>query len=213
MKDIEIQSQRKKIECLLLKVCNLSKQLKNKSDHISELDNQIVSLNQKLNIAEEKASQDHIQMELGQSKNCLNQKLTDVEKIEKFKIHVNSVHNQLKPFECKICSKTLKSNINLKQHIDAVHKKMKPHQCQICAKKFSQNTHLKGHINSVHNTDRPFECKICAKRFSQNTHLKGHINSVHNTERPFECKICIKNFATNSGLRKHIIIQHNKLKL
>ncbi len=87
IKDIEIQSQRKKIECLLLKVCHLSKKLKtksnhisdlnnevvslnqklkNKSYHISELDNHIVNLNQKLKRAEEKAALDQIQMDLRQ---------------------------------------------------------------------------------------------------------------------------------------------------
>jgi|LakMenEpi03Aug12_release.lakeMendotaPanAssembly.Ray.scaffolds.fasta_scaffold506787_2 hypothetical protein len=102
MKDIEIQSQRKKIDRLLLKVGHLSKKLKIKSNHISEmnyefaslnqklknksyhileLDNQIVNLNQKLKRAEEKAPQDQIQMDLRQNTHCLNQEFTDVDKI------------------------------------------------------------------------------------------------------------------------------------
>jgi hypothetical protein len=88
IKDIELNSQKKKYECLLLKVRHLNQEVEFKSIHISELENEINNLNQKwksnsrtkarvseleteiknlrqkLKSADEKAKEDQIRMEL-----------------------------------------------------------------------------------------------------------------------------------------------------
>jgi len=224
MKDIEIQSQRKKIECLLLKVCYLSQQLKTKSNHISELDYQIFSLNQQLKGAEEKASQDHIQMELRQSKNCISQKFTDGEKIDtilEIKVEnecgMNTEEAQTKSLYIDTASSGLTA--------------MSEQQSQTVTRTMqediqSSETHsiidkgLEGNNLSLYDgktatdarstmKDKKIDCKICSKTLASYGYLKQHVEAVHKKMKPHQCQICAKSFSQNSHLKVHVKSVHN----
>ena len=43
-----------------------------------------------------------------------------------------------------------------KRHIESIHEEMKPFQCDICYKNFSVKRDLKTHIESVHEGKKPF---------------------------------------------------------
>jgi hypothetical protein len=45
---------------------------------------------------------------------------------ESKKNHIKTVHENLKPFECKICLKAFSLKWTLKRHVEAKHKNLKP---------------------------------------------------------------------------------------
>jgi hypothetical protein len=67
----------------------------------------------------------------------------------------------------------------LKMHIQSVHEKLKPFHCNICDHKSSYKLDMKKHIDVVHNQIRSFQCKICQKWFSQKSNFKTHLQQKH----------------------------------
>ena len=63
------------------------------------------------------------------------------------KRHVESVHERIKPFKCKICDFRSAKKCNLKKHIESVHEDFK---CKICEYKTAEKRSLKIHMQSVH---------------------------------------------------------------
>ncbi len=216
MKDVEIQSQRKKIDRLLLKVCHLSKKLKTKSYHISELDNEIVILNQKLKRAEEKAALDQIQMDLRQNTNFLKNKFTDVEKIDTIS-EIKDEHE---------CGKNTEETQTKPLKIDSVHKQ----QPQIVTRTKeedvqSSETHniKEGYNISLDDEktttddrsimkDKKIECNICSKTLASNRTLRNHVNAVHKKMKPHKCQICAVTFSRIGSLKSHVDAIHNNLR-
>ncbi len=219
MKDIEFISQRKKIEGLLLKVCHLSKQLKTKSNHISELKNEIFSLNQKLKSAEEKAALDHIQMDLRQSKNCLNQKFTDVEKIDT----ISEIKDEL---ECRINTEETQTQTR-PLNIDSVDKQQsqtltitKEEDIQTSETHNIKDKGVRESLDDEKTTaddraalkDKKIDCKICSKTLASNRTLRNHVNAVHKKMKPHKCHICAVTFSRVSSLKSHVDSVHNNLR-
>ena len=54
-----------------------------------------------------------------------------------------------------------------------VHTEVKPFNCKICSKGFSESGSLKSHLR-VHTKEKPFTCEICSKGFSVSGDLKRH---------------------------------------
>ncbi|XP_014228423.1 zinc finger protein 28-like [Trichogramma pretiosum] len=125
------------------------------------------------------------------------------------KTHIDTVHNQNKPYQCEICRKSFGKKGTLKTHIHTVHKQSKPFECEICHKSFGYRNVLKNHTNAVHDRNKPFECKICHNSFGLKHHLKNHINAVHNRSKSFECEICHKSFPHKSVLKRHSSSVHD----
>ena len=48
------------------------------------------------------------------------------------KKHIESVHDQKKPFKYDICDQTYYQYFDLKKHIKSVHEKKNPFKCEIC---------------------------------------------------------------------------------
>jgi KRAB domain-containing zinc finger protein len=103
--------------------------------------------------------------------------------------YVESVHEESKPFKCKICDYKSATKGNLKRHIESVHEGIKPFKCTICDFKASQKRNLSKHIESkkchreryivsVHER-KIYACSFCEKSFSRNDYLKKHIASIH----------------------------------
>ena len=53
-------------------------------------------------------------------------------------IHIKSVHEKNKPFECEQCNYKGTANFQLNTHVEAVHEGKKPHECDICGKKWAR---------------------------------------------------------------------------
>jgi uncharacterized Zn-finger protein len=86
--------------------------------------------------------------------------------------------------QCRVCSKRFRSNSALEIHVDGVHNKLRPHKCPICFVGFTQSGHMRSHVNVVHKKIKRFNCKICSKAFSSNYRLKMHIGSIHKKLKP-----------------------------
>ncbi|KAL7305583.1 hypothetical protein TKK_0002314 [Trichogramma kaykai] len=125
------------------------------------------------------------------------------------KIHINSVHKDLKPYHCDVCDKSFTQKFNLRRHIDSVHNGRKPHNCDICGKSFAQKCVLKTHIHSVHNLIN-YPCHICGKTLTRKDNLKIHIDSVHN-QISYRCHICGKSFTQKGSRKFHIISVYNHM--
>ena len=71
-------------------------------------------------------------------------------------MHIDSIHNGKKPFDCNVCSKIFTHKSNLNKHIKIVHEGKKPYACSICSSAFATKQSLKKHIDGVHEGKKPF---------------------------------------------------------
>ena len=51
---------------------------------------------------------------------------------------------------CEICNKCFSSNNSLKVHLKTIHQNLKAYDCTICKKAFGQKGHLNSHIKEIH---------------------------------------------------------------
>ena len=128
------------------------------------------------------------------------------------KIHIETVHEGKKPFQC-----THRKKSSLDAHIAAIHEKKKPYKCFICSLSFAKIGHWKVHerskshqtmikrnkvhkiinINAEETNDNAIEgnntnlenvnlyqCSICDISYPYIQVLKQHIKSVHKGKKP-----------------------------
>ena len=119
-----------------------------------------------------------------------------------FRIHVNSVHLNIKPVQCEVCDKKLRSNIQLKLHIRSVHQK-KTEQCDICFK-FVRNIRI--HKQGQH---KKANCKYCDKQFDKYNTMVYHIQQEHKDREVFKCPSCEYKTKNKNNLKKHDLNKHN----
>ena len=125
------------------------------------------------------------------------------------KQHIAAVHDRKKPFKCLTCDSSFTLNRSLKKHIESVHEGKKPFSCSKCNASFSEGGSLKRHLLSVHERKKPFNCPNCNSTFSQKMHLKRHIGMVHEAKKPYECSFCSSAFSLRQGLKNHIASIHD----
>ena len=92
-----------------------------------------------------------------------------------------------KPYKCKFCENTFKTEQNMKTHM-YTHTGEKPYKCPHCEFKCNSGHSLKRHIRT-HTGEKPYLCQYCDKRFNQMQHLKRHI-ATHTGEKLFKCHEC-----------------------
>ncbi|XP_014229950.1 zinc finger protein 182-like [Trichogramma pretiosum] len=102
-----------------------------------------------------------------------------------------------------LSQKTHERKEGLKRHINTIHKNIRSYECGIRHKSYSRKDTLKSHI-ITHNRSKLLECHICHKSFGRKGNLRTHINAVHIGSKPFECETCHKSFVFKSGLKIHI---------
>ena len=52
-------------------------------------------------------------------------------------------------------------------HVTSVHDGKKPFECEFCDKSFSKKSVLNKHIGSIHDTKKSFVCGFCQKSYYQ----------------------------------------------
>ena len=78
---------------------------------------------------------------------------------------------------CKLCGKTLTTELGLKYHV-AMHEGQYRYHCQFCGRGFSSTTNLKGHLVQ-HTGIKAFLCHICKEEFTYGYMLKRHMQKYH----------------------------------
>ena len=92
--------------------------------------------------------------------------------------HKRSVHEGVK-FECPVCGRMFGQSFDMKIHVETVHKQIKKFKCHLCGMEFGQAVKLKTHIDVVHNKIKAFSCHLCNKSFADAGYRKVHIEEVH----------------------------------
>ena len=99
-------------------------------------------------------------------------------------------------FQCKICSKSLKSPNQLQAHYWRSHNEnieiekdlrvsgIKQVQCQTCNRFFSSNQALKKHVIN-HVAEENLNCEVCSKTYPSKSLLTRHLRSHR---KDFECQ-------------------------
>ncbi len=68
---------------------------------------------------------------------------------------------------------------SLRQHVQTVHENLKPLQCKIYFAAFGTKDHLKRHSTIVHEKLKPFQRKICSTFLGIKGNLHCHIKTVY----------------------------------
>ena len=139
-----------------------------------------------------------------------------------FRIHVRTVHPEVRDYKCTDCEKAFRVKENLVLHFKHVHlgvkyaerpkKPYKPKprkQCPKCDKSFQNNNLLKDHIDVVHEGKIPYVCPHCGKGFKSGKGLTGHI-AIHEGMKKFLCSLCPSSFLTETALKRHVREIHHE---
>lgn len=78
-----------------------------------------------------------------------------------------------KRFECCICCRSFTSTKMIRLHMNTVHNKVKPHLCTFCDYAASNKASLKMHLRQ-HTGEKPFQCDMCAYQTSDHNSLRRH---------------------------------------
>ncbi|CAH0389534.1 unnamed protein product [Bemisia tabaci] len=79
-------------------------------------------------------------------------------------------------FSCDLCGKKFSKKMSLALHIRSLHDGVKPYECQFCLKRFSQKVVRDTHV-ARHTGDYQYGCNECGKRFAAKNKLRFHIKS------------------------------------
>lgn len=81
-------------------------------------------------------------------------------------------------FDCRICNKRFKSEIEVQNHSSEIHGRLHFAFCNKCSKGFLSATGYREHLAMVHKTLRNGpQCHICHKFFMHESRLKTHMKS------------------------------------
>lgn len=149
-----------------------------------------------------------------------------------FRLHMEGIHYNTRPFVCDHCGKQLKSLTALREH-KLVHTEDRPFFCTVCPAAFKNKARLRVHKQThedpkygcnicgkmlqtrrtwrmhklVHTDERRFKCDVCGALFKRSKSLKTHL-LIHAGMRPYVCKYCGRTFSCNANCRSHMMKKH-----
>lgn len=94
------------------------------------------------------------------------------------RVHILSVHLNIKNYECVHCHKRFVAPRLRNRHIKLVHLKVKPFPCDYCDKKFATKFNAQKH-KLMHTKEKPFKCQYCDEFFRYPENIKQHITRKH----------------------------------
>ena len=107
------------------------------------------------------------------------------------------------------CDKAFISPAKAKKHKETVHLNLRRYQCKDCPLSFKTKGALSVHRHYKHSPESQKVCPICDEFFATPTDLKFHIES-HRDPTVLVCKICSKKFKKKCTLDKHVIMHRKK---
>lgn len=113
---------------------------------------------------------------------------------------------------CPMCQEEFSSRLEMFHHLQTVHQDKKPFQCEVCSAKFPYRSSLYNHVR-IHSAFRPFKCDWCDATFRWKNSLQHHKRHVHknegNSSKISFARAAKKHFGTTS-LDKIDLIQFPK---
>ena len=91
------------------------------------------------------------------------------------KVHLNLPLTR--DYVCNICGATYNKSGHLKMHISSIHENLRPHKCEHCGKEFSRRQRLKEHIEGIHQGLLKHKCNYCDKAYNNNGSKWNHMKS------------------------------------
>lgn len=110
--------------------------------------------------------------------------------------------NNVKLYQCEICTRTFKEKSKLKSHRE-IHTDQRNVICPTCGKAFKTAACLRSH-KRVHNPQYMF-CDLCGKSYTQKPELAKHIKFVHYQIREHFCETCGAGFGSKGHLSTHML--------
>lgn len=121
-------------------------------------------------------------------------------------LHVNGVHEKLKPFKCGHCQASFALKYTLEHHLKVSHDKLEPFKCSKCDFSTSKKDDLKIHESSQHQ-QITFNCDICGVKFPHRVDLDFHMSGAHQSKN-FGCTICNERFTHEAYANYHMSYAH-----
>ena len=122
--------------------------------------------------------------------------------------HQVSTKEDVEARTCKLCSKVLSSEINLRSHMKIHLGDGVKFKCQNCSYSTVQKTALIKHQMARH-SDITFSCRVCSKSFKWEIDLQRH--QLKHKGVKFTCEVCDKNFSEKRLLSLHKRTHHEKV--
>uniref|UniRef100_A0A8D8XLE0 Zinc finger protein 91 n=1 Tax=Cacopsylla melanoneura TaxID=428564 RepID=A0A8D8XLE0_9HEMI len=131
--------------------------------------------------------------------------------VSQLRVHVVSVHENVRKYGCEYCGHAFACSSNLAQHI-RIHTGEKPYVCELCGNRYAQSASLYSH-KLTHAQNRCHLCTECGRAFHRVSRLRQHMK-IHTGDRPPRshiCEVCQKGFRSNSEMKRHQQI-HNAVR-
>ena len=127
------------------------------------------------------------------------------EKRSKIIIHVKTVHDKEKPFECRHmnmnCSKKLKTQTSRMKSDETIH--IAPPEVQDIKSQPKEDVFLE-HLGL-------YGCDICEKAMSSALTLEAHYKEIHKSNLAFGCNTCSERYPKADLLNQHELCCSSKL--
>ncbi|XP_067120516.1 uncharacterized protein [Centruroides vittatus] len=107
------------------------------------------------------------------------------------RLHLDTVHNKIRPFLCNYCGYTASCKSTLKMHMRQ-HTGEKPFSCDMCDYRTSDHNSLRRH-KMRHSGEKPYKCPYCTYACIQSSTYKTHLKNKHpgrDDGLMFSCSLC-----------------------